>query len=460
MTPARARPAVAPCSGGHRVPARTRRSVDTDKADSGGSVLKKIPVAQLELGMFLHSFEGHWVNHPFWRTAFVLGDAALLARARAARLGECWIDVSLGADVGAAHAPAAPTPAPVVHPAAPTPTARAVPATSMAEELARASRLCRTAAARVQHLFEEARLGHALASAGCAPLVHEIAASVARNPGALVSLARLKTADDYSHMHSVAVCALMIALARQLGLDDAACREAGLAGLLHDIGKAVIPPAILNKPGKLDDAEFATIRTHPERGHELLRDGSGASAGVLDVCLHHHERVDGKGYPHRLAGADISLLARMGAVCDVYDAVTSDRPYKAGWDPADALAQMAQWEGHFDPALISAFVHGLGVYPVGSLVRLESQRIAVVVQHNANAITRPLVKAFFSQRSRMPIPPEAIDLAAAHCNDRIAGRESTEGWNQRDIAALWAGEALPRRFKAPARAAQRRMTVR
>jgi HD-GYP domain-containing protein (c-di-GMP phosphodiesterase class II) len=172
------------------------------------------------------------------------------------------------------------------------------------------------------HMFEDARLGRTLDAEGCVLLVHEISDSVSRNPGALLSLARLKTQDDYSYMHSVAVCALMISLGRQLGLDDAGCREAGLAGLLHDIGKAVIPSAILSKPGKLDDDEFAVIKTHPERGHELLVAGRSVSASALDVCLHHHERMDGKGYPHGLVAADIALFARMAAVCDVYDAVT------------------------------------------------------------------------------------------------------------------------------------------
>jgi putative nucleotidyltransferase with HDIG domain len=125
-----------------------------------------------------------------------------------------------------------------------------------------------------------------------------------RNPGALVSLARLKTRDDYSYMHSVAVCALMVALSRQMGHDERACREAGLAGLLHDLGKARMPEDVLTKPGKLTADEWAVIRTHPIRGHELLQEARGASEPVMDVCLHHHERMDGQGYPHQLACRD------------------------------------------------------------------------------------------------------------------------------------------------------------
>jgi len=291
-------------------------------------------------------------------------------------------------------------------------------------------------------------MGRALDVRDCLPFVNDIAESVYRNPGALVSLARLKTNDDYSYMHSVAVCALMVALGRQLGLTSDQCHEAGMAGLLHDIGKAVMPTQVLNKPGKLDDGEFEIIRTHPVRGYELLKEGGSASDVALDVCLHHHEKFDGSGYPHGLAGDAIQLFARMGAVCDVYDAITSDRPYKAGWDPAESVARMAQWTGHFDPAVFSAFVASVGIYPVGSLVVLESKRIAVVVEQRAGALTKPVVKAFFSQRSKMPISPVLIDLSAQGCTDRISARQDTAGWNEREAAILWAGEAVPKGYKA------------
>ena len=422
-------------------------------------MLKKIPVSHLELGMYLHSFEGNWVNHPFWSTRFVLQEESILARARASSLAECWIDTSLGTDVPVKPPVAKPT---CIEPAA-DPLLDAPPSavrTSMSDELNRAAKLCKTASTQVMQMFDDARLGRTLDAEGCVSLVHEIYASVSRNPGALLNLARLKTQDDYSYMHSVAVCALMISLARQLGLDDAVSREAGMAGLLHDIGKAFIPSAILSKPGKLDDHEFTVIKTHPERGHELLSAGHSVAASALDVCIHHHERMDGKGYPHGLAGDEISLFARMGAVCDVYDAVTSDRPYKSGWDPADAIARMAQWEGHFDPAMIKALIHSLGIYPTGSLVRLESQRVAVVVEQNARAIAKPVVKVFFSLKSRMPVTPELIDLGGPHCSDKVLSRENVEGWNQRDIAAMWAGDALPKGFKAPGSAPSRKMKTR
>jgi HD-GYP domain-containing protein (c-di-GMP phosphodiesterase class II) len=413
---------------------------------------KKIRVLDLRVGMFLHAFEGGWMDHPFWRTGFVLETADDLARAQAGAIVHCWIDTSLGLDVAGADEPACAAVVPArdsVPPDGPRtePESTAEPKIALAEELHRASRICKAASTQVLALFNEVRLGRVVDARDCLPLVNDIADSIHRNPGALVSLARLKTQDDYSYMHSVAVCALMVSLARQLEMTPAQCREAGMAGLLHDIGKAVIPSEVLNKPGKLDDAEFALIKTHPVRGFELLRDGAGASELTLDVCLHHHEKFDGSGYPHGLAADAIHLFARMGAVCDVYDAITSDRPYKAGWDPAESVARMAQWSGHFDPAVFKAFVASIGIYPTGSLVALESKRVAVVVEQRPGARTKPLVKAFFSQRSTLPIPPVLIDLSAPGCTDRISGRQDNAGWNEREVATLWAGDAVPKGFK-------------
>ena len=400
-------------------------------------MLKKIAVADLRLGMHLHRFEGAWIDHPFWRARFVIDDEADLRAARACAVRECWIDTAQGLDVAAAPIEAATTVA--AAPPLPIAPARTRPST-MADELRQAAALCRRSRAAVASMFAEVRLGHALDAEQCLPLVQEISDSVMRNPGALISLARLKTADDYSYMHSVAVCALMVSLGRTLRFDDAACRQAGLAGLLHDMGKALMPIEILNKPGKLTDDEFTLMRSHPERGWQMPQEGRGVGDAVLDVCLHHHEKMDGSGYPERLAGERITLLARMAAVCDVYDAVSSNRPYKAGWDPAESLARMASWKGHFDPPVFAAFVKSLGIYPTGSLVRLVSGKLAVVVEQNPLATTRPQVKVFFSTQANLPLPVQVLDLS--NSSERIAGREPREAWNFPHIEGLWAGEAL------------------
>ena len=143
----------------------------------------------------------------------------------------------------------------------------------------------------------------------------------------------------------------MVSLARQLGLDETQIREAGLVGLLHDVGKMMVPQKILNKPGKLTDAELEAIKSHPVLGYKILLEGKGVGDFALDVCLHHHEKVGGGGYPEKLTGEQISLYAKMGAVCDVYDAITSSRTYRNGWEPSESIRKMAEWSTIILPRL-------------------------------------------------------------------------------------------------------------
>jgi len=410
-------------------------------------MLKKIAVEELRLGMHLHQLCGPWLDHPFWKTKFVLQDPTDLQKLRASGVRELWIDSAKGLDVEPPK-PLAAVPAAAQTPVAP-PAAVARTAAQrepIAAELQRAASLVNQSREAVSALFAEARMGRALDAGTCLPLVDEIASSVWRNPGAFVSLARLKTHDDYTYMHSMAVCALMVSLGRQLGLDETEAREVGLAGMLHDMGKAMMPLEVLNKPGKLTDAEYETMKAHPQRGWDLLQEGRGVGAATLDVCLHHHERPDGKGYPHGLSGDALSRVARMGAICDVYDAITSNRAYKAGWDPAESIAQMASWTGQFDAAIFQAFVKSLGIYPVGSLVRMRSGRLAVVMEQNERSLVTPRVKVFFSTRANLPIPPEVIDLAAPGCSDAIAARESNQQWKFPHLDELWAGAETLRKI--------------
>ena len=420
-------------------------------------MLKRISIQHLTLGMYLHEFCGSWMDHPFWRAKFVLKDPKDLARIQSTAIDEVWIDTSKGLDVAAGVTSVSREEAdsqidsefalledmpPIVIPPPPPPPAPPrgrVPA-SMQSELKVAASICSESKRAVVSMFNEARLGKAVDSASAQNLVEEISDSVTRNPGALISLARLKTADDYTYMHSVAVCAMMVALAKQIGLTEEHTRSAGMAGLLHDLGKAAIPLAVLNKPGKLTDDEFEVIKSHPVEGYNMLKEGGSVEDSVLDACLHHHEKIDGSGYPDKLKGEEITLIARMTAICDVYDAITSDRPYKRGWDPSESLRRMAEWtKGHFDPRLFQAFVKSIGIYPVGSLVRLTSGRIGVVMEQGEKSLTSPRVKVFFSTKSDLRIPPEVVDLAEPGCSEKIVAREDPEKWRFPDLNELWSG---------------------
>lgn len=307
-------------------------------------MLKKITREQARIGMYVHQLCGSWYAHPFWQRAFLIRDAAMLARIHGGEVKEMWIDTSKGIGIGDGHAEAVEL---------------------VARSRAAVSRLFEAASQAAAQLPDSLPSALPDAVSSALPVVEDIIGSITHHPGAMLSLVRLRSSDDYTYMHSVAVCALMVALAKHMGMEAGAVRECGLGGLLHDIGKAVVPSDILNKPDRLSKAEFEAVKLHPVAGHALLCAAGGLPAVVTDICLHHHERYDGQGYPSGQAGAAISLEARMGAVCDVYDAITSHRPYKAPWSPPDALRRMADWtrDGHFDPAVFAAFVRCLGITP-------------------------------------------------------------------------------------------------
>lgn len=388
-------------------------------------MLKKIPVSELSLGMHIHKFCRPWNSDPFWITHVetVLHDAEVLKRIQTSDTREVWIDTRLGADSTAALAQAS--------------SESDTAAVSLEKEVERAKAICGRARDVVMTMFNEARMGQAMKMDNVQLMVEEISNSILRHPHALISLSRLKTSDEYTYMHSVAVCALMVALARRMGMEDEQIREAGVAGLMHDVGKMMIAPEVLNKPSRLTTEEFDLMKTHPEQGLKILEENLPVATAVMDVCLHHHEKFDGSGYPHGLQGSDISLFARMSAVCDVYDAITSDRPYKKGWGVAHSIREMASWKGHFDERVFQSFVKTVGIYPLGALVRLESGNLGVVVEQSETSLLRPKVKVFMSARTRKAFVPQVIDLASETDRDAIVKIELPEDWGLENVDHLW-----------------------
>jgi putative nucleotidyltransferase with HDIG domain len=413
-------------------------------------MLRTIDSDQLRPGMYIHKLLGAWVKHPFWRASFLASPDDIL-RIQHSAVEQVVIDTMRGldaeheAEAEAADEAGADLDVDVeVIEAAPAPTADKATdsagygtTTSFAAELQRARRICLDGRETVEAMFRDVRLGRTVNPEQAMPLVEQINASVMRHPNALISVARLKTADDYTYLHSMTVSALMSALARQLGMNQEQTLEAAMGGLLHDMGKAMTPLDILNKPGRLSESEFDVMRRHPNDGMQLLIDAGMDNPAVLQIALHHHEKIDGSGYPHRLEGEHISLMAKMGAVCDVYDAVSSNRPYKQAWDPAESLRHMASWKGHFDPLVLQAFIKSLGIYPVGSLVRLASDKLAVVLEQTPGALLTPQVRAFYSARSRIQILIHDIDLSAPGCQDRIVNIESPAQWGFKELEKLW-----------------------
>ena len=407
-------------------------------------MLRRVPLDEVRLGMFVHAMEGSWLQHPFWRRRFLLDNEHDLQRLLDSDIPGIIIDDERGAAPEKRPSIPLPTshvPAPTKRPPPKDIRARPRPAPiaglqEAKEEAAHARKIIGKSARAVMELFGQARLGRAIEVSSLVPLVDEISASIARNPTALIGIARLKRKDEYTYMHSVAVCALMINFARTLELHESLVQELGLAGLLHDIGKTAVPDQVLTKPSTLSDEEYAIVREHCQRGYDLLVASPDAPAIAAEVVLHHHERFDGTGYPHRLKGEQISRYARMGAICDVYDAITSNRPYKDAWTPTESIERMLEWEGQFDPTLLDAFIRSIGIYPVGTLVRLRSNRLGIVTAENKREPTHPKVKAFYAVRDHAMIEPEMVPIGPSLRDDAIMRRELPEHWNLGDWPQL------------------------
>ena len=386
-------------------------------------MIKLIPVARLRPGMYVHDLHCGWLQHDFVRNRFLVAGPEDVARIRALGVPEVSIDTERGLDPDAA--PDAPAAAAASHADPPPPAVHT--ASKVAGTQERARTLHREANEIVRNLLADVRLGRQIEIEKVEPLVARIVDSIFTSADALLPLARLKQHDSYTFQHSVSVCALMTAFARTLEVPREKIREIAIGALLHDVGKARVPDEILNKPGKLTDAEFDRMKSHVVQSKIILQATPGISPIALDVAAQHHERFDGSGYPNKLAGQGISLYGRMGAIVDVYDAITSDRVYHKGMAPTEALRKLLDWSAnHFEPRLVKAFIRSVGIYPTGALVRLESKRLAVVQAQHADNPMQPTVKVIFHTAGHY-LRPEDVDLRRSQ--DRIVGHEDFAAWN-------------------------------
>lgn len=272
--------------------------------------------------------------------------------------------------------------------------------------------------------FENVRMGLGLDLAAVRGLTRDLARSLARNRQVLLGLARIRTRHEYTYVHSVAVGTLMMGFAQELGLAKAECELLGMAGLLHDVGKSQTPVAVLDKPGPLDDVEWSAMKDHPTRGHAILARSGGLDAVILDVALHHHERLDGSGYPDGLSGDQIGLHARMAAICDVYDALTSRRAYKDARPPALVLRKMEDSPGQFDRVLLRRFRNLIGAFPAGAVVKLQSGRVGVVLDEVPADPLSPRVLLVHDGGSRRDLDRTVLATAG----DPILSNERPEDW--------------------------------
>ena len=388
-------------------------------------MIKKIPVDQLRIGMYLHDLSLGWVDHPFALNRFKIDKTDILDKIRGARVKEVSIDTELGLDVQAVEggAEAADESLADLIEVSPNVVARMSPA----EEFRHAREIYAGASSLMQDIMRDVRLGKPIQIEQCEPVVDGIVDSMFRFPSVLLPLAQIKTSHEYTIQHSAAVAALSVAFGKVLDMSREEIRQVALGGLLHDVGKAMVPGRLINKPGKLSEAELETARSHVVHTAKLLSDTHGISEIAFNAASQHHERFDGTGYPGRLNGERISIHGQMLAIVDVYDAITSIRAYHKGLPPTETLRKMFGWGGsHFNPTLVQAFIKGIGIYPAGSLVRLESNRLGIVREILPDKLLQPVVQVIYDCKERCHIDSVMVDLSKS--NDRVKSNESFEYW--------------------------------
>ncbi len=239
--------------------------------------------------------------------------------------------------------------------------------------------------------------------------------AIFNNPDSLACVVNIREKDEYLLEHSVAVSVYIILLARYLELDRDIIEQLSIGAFLHDIGKIMIPDEVLNKPGKLTNDEFTIMKTHTNHSIRIIQKTSGISELSLEIAALHHEKLDGTGYPFQVKGENISQYGRMIAICDIFDALTTTRVYKKGFPHPKAFAilrELAQ-KNHLDAKLVDQFIKCVGVFPVGSLVQLDSKKLAMIDERNDNNPTKPKVRSFYSVTSNDFVDAEYVNLAKA-----------------------------------------------
>lgn len=391
-------------------------------------MIRQIDIDQLKLGMYVSGLPQSWLDQVLRRQGFLLSETAQIDRLYAKGLRQVSIDTERGLDLPEEPVLTAGNQRGRIDRPRPRPPR---PQVSLGEERRRASRLLREGTQMLDDLMLSAQVGKRVDAARLEGVVSKMYESVVRNPDALVPLARLKGMDSYASEHALASAALIIALGRQQGVPAPELEKMALGTMLKDIGHSAIDRKLMGKRGQFSEAEYTLVQSHVEEGLAVLEATSSLPETTVAVVLEHHERYNGAGYPYRMAGDEISLAGRLAAIVDTYDAMTSDRPYRAALSPTQALRELYEQGGaQFDPTLVAGLVKTLGVYPVGTLVLLESGHLGVVEQLNYEQVFKPVVNVIYHASRRQYVTPVSVDLTRKVGNHygQIVRAESFERW--------------------------------
>jgi len=390
-------------------------------------MIRTISSKQLKLGMFIHKLDTTWLKHPFALNQFKITEADDIKKIISAGIKKIQIDTTKGLDVPQEKSS---------EPASKSDKASSIkekkkstPAKKSLNKLRNEARNIKNYAEKaISTIMADVKLGQQVEMELVTPVVDKMAESILENSNALLGLSRIRTMDTYTFEHSVNIGVLMMSFAKTKGMPADLIHEVGVGGLLHDIGKTLTPPEILNKPGKLTDEEFKIMRQHVIDSRIILEKTPGITRNALDVAALHHEKFDGTGYPDGKKENEISVVAQMSVIVDVYDALTADRCYHKGQDPSVVLKRMLSWGGsHFNPQLVHEFIHCVGIYPPATLVMLNNNHLAVVTENNDNLLA-PSVVIFLNTKTRETIKPILINLSNQQ-KLKVIRSESDQNWN-------------------------------
>ena len=376
---------------------------------------KKLEVFDLKPGMYVSELDRPWRDTPFLFQGFYIQGSAEIEQIKQ-YCKHVFVDTELSG-IRETPTPPGPTDQRVEYEilkknAQIRVTPRAYPdQTSLDQELVQARETFRKAKDQIATIMDDARVGRAIDSEGARTQVSEMAHSIIRNPDALICLTQLKEKDEYTAMHSLRVCILSLAFGRHLGLPKEPLRDLGIGALLHDVGKARVPTDILNKPGRLTADEFEIMKQHVPLGVKILENTKTIPRMAIDITGSHHERYNGNGYIRGLKGAQIGDPGMISAIADCYDAITSDRPYQDGISAHQALKKMYTWrDKEFHGQLIEQFIQCMGIYPIGSLVELNTGHVGVVATINRARYLRPRVVLLLDAEKHRYTAPRQVDL--------------------------------------------------
>jgi putative nucleotidyltransferase with HDIG domain len=374
---------------------------------------KKTPVSELNLGMYVAELDRPWLESPFLFQGFVIESPDQLSA-----LQECceyvYVDEarSLNLEEGTGGETASE--------AGKEASDQTLPGIQESRErsgfrlaVRRVMEYRGRLHTHIQQLLEDARLGHSMDTRETRLLVQQLVELVAVNPRAALWLTNLKDRHSHTADHCINTAVLAVAFGAYLGQPKEALEDIGLGGLLHDVGKMRTPLAILDKPGPLTEDEYDVIRKHPVDGYQMLRKQGNVPELALQIVQLHHERISGKGYPFGLKGDEIPLPVLIVAIAEVYDDISSDRVYHEGILAPNCLNMMFNWAPNdYGEYLMQEFIRCIGIYPIGSLVELNTGALGIVMSSNPDSRLKPVIMLVRDREGRPYRRRPLLNLAA------------------------------------------------